>query len=151
MNDITENHDSLPRVDFYLLQGQNQQTINQFCCRLAEKAWKLGHSVFVRTDSETQANVLDELMWSYSDGSFLPHAIENSTETETAVIIGNNSEPSSSHDLLINLAADIPVNNHLYRRIAEIINEDAEVKQRGRARYSQYDKNEYPLQHHNIT
>lgn len=150
MKQQPENHSTLPRVDFYLLTGQSHQAIHQFCCRLVEKAWKLGNTVFIRTRDEAEARLLDDLMWTYSDGSFLPHALENNTEAETPVIIGNHSEPASSHDLLINLADDLPTQNHLYQRIAEVVNEDAGIKQRGRQHYAHYDTNNYPLHHHNI-
>lgn len=149
MNPAPDN-DTLPRVDFYLLPGQNHQAIYLFCCRLAEKAWKLGNTVYVRSRDETEAHLLDDLMWTFSDGSFLPHAMDNSTDMESAIIIGNHSEPGSATDLLINLANDIPTQNHLYQRIAEIVNEDAEIKQRGRQHYTLYGSNKHPLQHHNI-
>ena len=151
MNALTDNATQQTQVDFYLLQGTSLQSIQQFCCRLAEKAWKLGNTVFIRTENEQQAQHLDNLMWTYSDGSFLPHAMENNTQQpETPIIIGSKTEPASAFDLMINLASDTPDHCSRYSRIAEIINEDKTIKTQGRLRYSQYDKNKLPLNHHNI-
>ena len=151
MNALTNNAAQQTQVDFYLLQGTNSQSIQQFCCRLAEKAWKLGNTVFIRTEDEQQAQHLDNLMWTYSDGSFLPHVMENNTqESEIPIIIGSKTEPASAFDLMINLASDIPEHCSRYSRVAEIINEDKTIKAQGRLRYSQYDKNRHPLNHHNI-
>jgi DNA polymerase-3 subunit chi len=151
VNASTDNKTQQTRVDFYLLQGTNVQNVQFFCCRLAEKAWKLDNTVFVRTEDEQQARLLDNLMWTYSDGSFLPHALSNNElSTDTPIIIGTIKEPAGSFDLMINLASGIPDQCSHYSRIAEIINEDETIKAQGRLRYGQYDKKNYPLNHHNI-
>jgi len=151
MNTLANSEAQPARVDFYLLPGTNTQSIQQFCCRLAEKAWKLGNTVFIRTENEQQAQQLDNLMWTYSDGSFLPHAMENNTQkSEVPIIIGSKTEPASTVDLMINLANDIPENYSHYTRIVEILNQDEAIRKQGRLRYSQYDKNRHPLNHHNI-
>lgn len=152
MNALADSTAQQTRVDFYLLQGTSPQSIQQFCCRLAEKAWKLGNTIFIRTENEQQAQHLDNLMWTYSDDSFLPHAMEenNTQKTDTPIIIGSKTEPASAFDLMINLANDTPEHCNRYTRIAEIINEDETIKTQGRLRYSQYDENQYPLNHHNI-
>ena len=151
MNGAVDNTTQQVQVDFYLLPGTNLQSIQQFCCRLAEKAWKLGNTIFIRTENEQQAQHIDNLMWTYSDGSFLPHAIETNTqESEAPIIIGSKTEPASVFDLMINLASDIPDHTSHYSRIVEIINEDETIKAQGRSRYSQYDKNKHPLSHHKI-
>lgn len=126
-----------------------------FCCRLAEKAWKLGNTVFVRTDDDHETGVLDELMWTYNDRSFLPHTrqagnTQNAPDDETPIIIGNNTRPAAAPDLLINLGSDIPDQNLSTARIAEILNEDTAIKKLGRLRYSQYDKNKCQLHHHDM-
>jgi len=140
-----------PRVDFYLLPGQNNNNIRAFCCRLAEKAWKLGNTVSVRVENENEAQLMDNLLWTFNEGSFLPHArLEDNLETETPVVIILKQEAADKRDLLINLASDVPEQLGSYQRIAEILNDDNAIKQHGRQRYSYYDKNNYPLQHHKI-
>lgn len=151
MNANTNNILQQTRVDFYLLQGTNLQSIQLFCCRLAEKAWKLGNTVFVRTEDEQQVQHLDNLMWTYSDGSFLPHTrYDDAQNAETPIVIGTKTVPIQDYDLMINLASDIPDQDNHYSRIVEILNEDKTIKAQGRMRYTQYDKNSYPLNHHNI-
>ncbi len=138
------------RVDFYLLAGDQINQLRWFCCRLTEKAWKLGHRIWIRTDDASTARLLDDLLWSYQDGSFLPHARLGEADAEhSPVLIGEHS-PAEPIDLLINLAADVPPASEQYARIAELVNDDATRKQQGRARYSYYDKNNYTLEHHKI-
>lgn len=146
------NETTVPRVDFYLLAEESTQSLHFFCCRLAEKAWRLGHSVFIRTENEAETEALDALMWRYSEHGFLPHVRwGDEHETETPIIIASKIEPTHGYDLLINLASDIPLRKECCPRIAEIISADAERKQQGRLRYAQYEKNNYSLKHYNIS
>ena len=138
------------RVDFYLLAGDNINHLRVFCCRLAEKAWKLGHRVWIRTGDEHETRQLDDLLWTFSDSSFLPHACADDDQAQHSPVIIGTQPPASTFDLLINLASDVPVQAAQAARIAEILNDDSELKQQGRARYAYYDKNNYTLQHHTI-
>ena len=52
------------------------QSAGEVVCRLAMMAWEQGHKVLVRTGSEDEARQLDELMWDYPPGRFLPHGPE---------------------------------------------------------------------------
>jgi len=138
------------RVDFYLLAGDNIKQLQLFCCRLTEKAWKLGHRVWIRTADEHEARQLDDLLWSFNDGSFLPHAVVDDAQAVHSPVLIGSQPPPSAFDLLINLAIDVPPQAGHVSRIAEILNDNAELKQQGRARYAYYDKNNYTLEHHTI-
>ena len=141
------------QVDFYILQDQSQRSIWQFCCRLAEKAWKLGNSVHIRTNGEDETRHLDELMWTYTDESFLPHARHddtvNASVIQSPIVLGHDI-PDAPCGLLINLAASSPEQIQQFPRIAEILNDDETVKQLGRERYSRYKKTGCTVQHHQI-
>lgn len=151
------------QVDFYILQDQSQRSIWQFCCRLTEKAWKLGNSVHIRTNNEDETHQLDDMMWTYSDESFLPHTRQDEkTNTSTAtdsvvpvpiipasIILGHNINDTTC-DLLINLASTSPEQINQYPRIAEILNDDETIKQHGRTRYSKYKQTGCTVQHHKI-
>jgi len=139
---------SAPRVDFYILHTQNQKSIWQFCCRLAEKAWKCGNSIHVLTNNDEETTRLDDMMWTYSDRSFLPHAKQDENFS-APIIIGHLSDLNPC-DLLINLAKSTPVQLKELTRIAEILNDDDSIKNSGRIRYSEYKKSGCKLQHHDI-
>ncbi|MEZ5578324.1 MAG: DNA polymerase III subunit chi [Candidatus Competibacteraceae bacterium] len=42
-------------------------------CRLADKAYGLGHTVYLFTASEARAAALDDLLWTFRQDSFVPH------------------------------------------------------------------------------
>ncbi len=139
-----------PRVDFYKLNSQSTMALNRFCCQLADKVVKLGHSVYVRTQSEDESRMLDDLMWTFSDNSFLPHAIQHqNNDPDAPVTIGHEANHESAY-LLINLSDDVPSNTGSFERIAEIINDAPQLVNQGRARYAAYKQEDYPLQYHEI-
>jgi DNA polymerase-3 subunit chi len=111
----------------------------------------MGNPVFVRTRDEAESRFLDDVMWTFSDSSFLPHAILGDTEeADVPVIIGHDASASKAY-LLINLSDEFPENVRNYERIAEIISDAPENLQQGRARYSAYKRDAYPLHYHEIT
>ena len=139
-----------PRIDFYKLNGQNRTSINRFCCQLTDKVVKMGHSVFIRTKDAGETQRLDDMLWTYSDSSFLPHAIQgNEADDGIPVVIGHTDSASTDY-LLINMSDNIPENLDHYQRVAEIIDDTPDTLHKGRARYSSYRKDEYTLHYHEI-
>ncbi len=64
----------MTRVDFHILPVDGKIERERWACRLAAKAWKQGHRVHVHTIDETGMARMDELLWTFRDISFLPHA-----------------------------------------------------------------------------
>jgi DNA polymerase-3 subunit chi len=129
----------LPRVDFYILPGETPAARDLLSCRLAEKACKKGHKVYLHTDSEAHARRLDELLWTFRAGSFLPHALTHDDPNPSPpILIGSGSEAPPVPDVLINLAAGVPPFFAQFERVAEIVDQAAEIKQAGRERFRFY-------------
>ena len=143
----------MPRVDFYILDSPNLGSIHQFACRLAEKAWLLGHRVFIQTENEAQSQLMDDLLWTYRDGSFVPHSqqhVATSDEETHEVVIGQEVDLTHGPHLLINLAEKSVENSLTVARIAEIVSADPKRKNSGRFRFKEYQDRGYDLQHHDI-
>ena len=139
----------MTQVDFYILEESAPRSRALFACRLAEKAFTLGHRVFVHTPGEGAARELDELMWTFRDCSFLPHVLAGSGE-EAPVHIGKGQEPTDGFHLLINLGAEVPAFAGRFERVAEVVDGDAEQKARGRERFRFYKDRGYPLETHKL-
>ena len=126
------------RVDFYILADSGQSGRLNFACRLTEKAYGLQHRVYAHTASPQEAQAFDELLWTFSQGSFVPHALLNSdTDQRTPVMIGT-AGPQDGADLLINLTDSAPDFAARFERVAEIVGSDENSRQAGRERYRQY-------------
>ncbi len=141
---------NIPRVDFYHLRTGGMDQLLHFSCRLTEKAWKSGQRVFLYTEDEDVARRLDNLLWSFSDSSFLPHGRQgDANDVDSAVLVGQHLN-DTSHDLLINLSGQMPPLPGTFRRIAEIIDETPATLESGRQRYAAYKQRELPLNYHEI-
>jgi DNA polymerase-3 subunit chi len=99
----------MTRVDFYLL-GADGDSRERIACRLAEKAWRLGNRVYLLAPDKPAALELDELLWTFSQGSFVPHAVcTGDSDAEIhPVLIGHNEPPAVLQDVLISLAPEVP-------------------------------------------
>jgi DNA polymerase-3 subunit chi len=132
------------QVDFYILEGSGSRNRLMFACRLAEKVAGMGHRVFVQAPSEGAARELDDLMWTFHDGAFLPHCMAGA-DPEAAVHIGHEGEPGEGFHLLINLGTEVPGFFARFERVAELVDDDETRKTQGRERFRFYKDRGYPL------
>jgi DNA polymerase III subunit chi len=129
------------KVDFYLLGAPDARSRLVMACRVAEKAFEQGLKIAVRTASPSQTAELDELMWTFSDRSFVPHGVwpaEPDFAAATPVLIASGALPESHRDVLINLADDIPADARSYARVCEVVAGDENSKLRARVRWRGY-------------
>ena len=139
----------MTRVDFYLLPDVDVDAKLRFACRLAYRANSRGQQVHVRTASPTLSSALDDLMWSYPEDHFLPHAIATHADAaQSPIRIGHEEPPPDADEVLINLADDVPGFFGRYERVAEVVVQPE--KELGRARYRHYRDRGYPLFHHDL-
>lgn len=146
----------MTRVDFYILPDADPAQRPLLACRLAEKACGQGLKVYVHTATEGEALHLDELLWTFRDGSFLPHAIAkgtdpDATESESVpVLVGHDHEPSTHTDVLINLGAEVPRFFGRFERVAELVDQRPEQLALSRERYRFYRERGYELNSHQL-
>lgn len=142
----------MARVDFYVLPAAGAEARWQFACRLTEKAYRLEHRVRLLAGDRVQAERLDELLWTWRDGSFVPHDIEGSAGAGKApVIVGfGGNAAAGDFDLLINLSDGLPEGLDAFPRIAEIVTSDEETRRKSRARYASYRERGDELETHKL-
>lgn len=144
------------RVDFYVLGGTAPKDRQTFACRLAEKAYLKNLSVIILGGSAEEARALDELLWTFSDRSFVPHRC---VDGEAAAAADAVAEPvrltatlsaAGRADLLVNLSDRLPADLAPYTRIAEIIDADPERRRLGRERFKSYREHNLLLETHQL-
>ena len=128
-----------PQIDFYVLQEQSPGGRFKLACRIVEKAYRLGHRVYVRTGNSDDTKVLDDLLWSFSQNSFVPHQLSTESDSrESPVVIGEHPPSTENPDVVISVADD-PVSDFLaYLRIVEIVGCEDDEKSSGRNRFRYY-------------
>lgn len=139
------------QADFYLLDSDSHKEKLLFACRLLEKAYKLGHRVFVYCNDLQETEALDELLWTFKPESFIPHNIQGEGPEPPPVIqLGFNNEPRGFDEILLNLQSEIPFFYKKFTRIMEIVSADEDCKDRSRKRYKEYKNQGVSIKTHNI-
>ncbi|MEH6583545.1 MAG: DNA polymerase III subunit chi [Halioglobus sp.] len=139
----------MTRVGFYVIQNNDVQQRLHIAARLADKAFQQGMSIYINADSEDQARQLDELLWSFRPGSFLPHGITGMEHSEK-IAIGWGQEPGNHNDLLINLQLGIPPFFGRFNRVAEVVTQDPKSLASLRESWSYYKARGYQLDKHDL-
>jgi len=141
----------MARVDFYILATAGEPSRRQFACRLAEKAYRLEHSVRILAADRATAEQLDELLWTWRDGSFVPHEVlERGAVPQAPVTISCLEAEEATSDLLINLSGALPAQPDKFSRIAEIVTTDDAQRHLSRQIFSQYREQGHTLETHKL-
>lgn len=138
----------MTRADFYVLSGKTSPS--RFSCSIANKAVSQGHSVYVLTSSRAEAEKMDDLLWTWQDISFLPHALADKVDANEPVLIGWQEITPPGFDVLINLTDAVPDWATFFKRIVEIVADEPSQRDSGRERYKYYRKLDVELFNHDI-
>ncbi|MDD9822463.1 MAG: DNA polymerase III subunit chi [Gammaproteobacteria bacterium] len=141
------------QVDFYILAQSDFAEKHRYACRIANKAFGQGMTVFIATEDAAQSAALDKLLWTFAQNSFVPHAVGDGEAKDRArypVQIGAGDAPHP-FDLLISLRRDAPHDYAQFARVAELIIDDADDKTAGRARFRFYREQGIAPNTHNIS
>jgi DNA polymerase-3 subunit chi len=142
------------RIDFYLQQAEGAASLDSLVCRLVDKAFRQGHRTYVLTADAESATRLDNLLWTFSGGSFVPHGLytgDGDAATEALpVMLGHREPPPVWHDVLVTLGPDVPSCFSRFERVAEVVGASEEAKIRARERFRFYRDRGYPLETHEI-
>lgn len=142
----------MARVDFYILAQTDERARQMLACKLAEKAWRLDNSVYIHARSRAEAEQLDELMWTFRDGSFVPHGVVGRDDgtSDSPIMIGCDGAAVEKRDLLINLCDDIPTVAEGFPRVAELVTSDDDCRLLSRKRYATYRDQGHELNTHKL-
>jgi DNA polymerase-3 subunit chi len=130
----------MPEVTFYILPSQSQQERQKFACKLIEKVYRSAHFCYVLTDSEQQSRQMDNQLWAFRAGSFVPHQIYHNDlpQHKQTILIGTEPIPEQWQKVVVNLSSAQPQQTECCERILEIMDNSEETKQMGRHRYRYY-------------
>jgi len=141
----------MTQVDFYILNADATGDRYQLACRIAEKARRAGRRVLIHTPIAAESKHVDNLFWTLWEQAFIPHGLLGEDEPKiNPILIGDGSSDKEEHEVLINLATEVPMFFSRFERMIECVDHDDAVKAAGRERFRFYREHGYPLQTHNI-
>lgn len=141
----------MTQVDFYILNDASLPSLENYACKLTEKAFKKGHKIHILTADQEQSERIDKLLWTFNDQSFVPHVfLGHALADETPVHIGHEADKVSIKDVLINLQTELPKDFAKFARIAELVSGDAPTRQSARLRYREYQRQQCQVATHEV-
>lgn len=128
----------MAEISFYILPTASTHERYLFVCKLLEKIYRGGQPCYVLTDTDAQSQRLDDLLWTFRAGSFIPHQLYQDHTVVTPyqkVLIGSSPAPQGWDKLIINLSSQ---SVHSIERVLEILDNSESTKAAGRLRYRAY-------------
>lgn len=141
-----------PRVDFYVCEQAGLDARLHLACRIAEKAYHAKQRVVVWSDEPQLLPRMDELLWTFGDGSFVPHDIITTAgaRCDAPIALTTGALPDDHVDVLLNLGSTLPAFFEKFARIAEILDARPEVRSAGRERFKFYRTKSIEPQTHTV-
>lgn len=110
-------------------------------------------SVMIYTPDTALIEQLDELLWTFSATSFVPHCAKQDDKQMigmTPVILSDRIDSGDHFDVLLNLHHQLPPLFDQFDRLIEIAGVAHEDKLAARERYRFYKDAGYEIQHYNL-
>lgn len=142
----------MTEISFYIVENTGADAAERLACRLAEKAHGQGRRLYLHVADEAAGVRLDALLWTFRQGSFVPHclgAVWQGEDDPTPVVIGHDDTPPGFDDVLINLADTVPPFFSRFQRTLEIVT--PATRDAARQRYKFYQDRGYTLETHKIS
>ncbi len=127
------------RYWFHILSRNTPEARNLHAAKLAEKAWLQGDRVGITCDTMEQAVELDELLWSFSPDSFIPHTVvsDGASGTSDPVAILTEAPEPGDWDTVIVLASSLPPGAESFKRLALVAHNDPSILNQARSHFRQ--------------
>lgn len=143
----------MSEVLFYVFASGGAEKRMQFACQLAEKAYRENFRVHIATSDQPTTRRMDDLLWTFRDGSFVPHEVlePGAPGPESPVTIGGVLPVGGERTLLINLGEEIPAQWQDVQKLAEIVVQDDDSRDECRRRYARYRELGHTPESHNLS
>jgi DNA polymerase-3 subunit chi len=130
----------MPRADFYLIAKPrfSEQPL-LLVCELARKAYAAQQPTLILTRDFSQAEALDEWLWSFDEDTFIPHQLAgDDDDADTAVLIVPPGVDTPARPLIINLREQCPESHG--ERVLEVVAADPAERDGSRVRWREYQR-----------
>lgn len=136
MSEVTHQPESC-QIDFYLL-GESSPGADKLTCRLALMALERKQKIFIITPTDIAGEKLDELMWVYPEGRFIPHARSADPDSAKAPVNIGTLSGLKQADVLINLCREAVPQPERFSRVLEIVPFADNEKEASRVKFRTY-------------
>ena len=112
-------------VTFYHRKTSQHLGKARLVCQLASTAYRNGHKVYVSVQNEAQCEMLNQMLWTFSPNSYIPHT-------------SLTDPPDKFNDVLISLHDEVPSFVNQFQRVVEPVDSHPQDEAKAKARFTQY-------------
>jgi len=124
-----------------------------YACRLLRKALGGGARLVVLGDDET-LGLLDRALWNMAPHEFIAHCRQEAPDfvlDASPIVLAPSTESVPHQQVLLNLGDAVPAGFGRFERLIEVVGrDDAEDRQRARARWKHYADRGYAITRHDL-
>lgn len=139
----------MPQVEFH----SGVAAPVHFACRLLRKAFRQKVAVVVMAEPQT-LTALDRELWTFEAQEFLPHVRLKPGQgidaalRRTPIWLCEDTPPSPSPRVLVNLGVEAPGGGEAFDRIIEVVPPEGEARAAARRRWRAYEARGWDIRHH---
>ena len=138
----------MTQIDFYTNVADKLVT----ACRIAAKAYGLGHRMLVLCPDSEIASRIDRMLWTSPATGFIPHCSpRDPLAAETPVIIDYAAEAPVCDEVLLNLRSEWPPFFGRFERLIEIVTTEDDDRALARERFKFYRDRGYEIRTHDLS
>lgn len=128
----------MTRVEFVKLNRPERARV---LCDLAEEFYLAGQRVLVMVQDDNQGVTLDQFMWTWKKGTFVPHVYQNGSvecHDEPVVIAAEEENPNGAQVLLMGVTCSLKFVRH-FRHVIDFAEAFDETRlEESRERFRSY-------------
>lgn len=141
----------MTQIDFYLLKPeQSGAGRDRILTILLEKAIAQKHHVYIHVSDSSEAQRLDEWLWTYKDISFIAHTRIPQMADAVPVTLGFEKPLTATRDILIQLAGGVADFYPEFARVIHLVPADDVLRQQAREQYRLYQAHGHSVQTHQL-
>lgn len=137
----------MTRVVFYLISEETEEARWRTACRLIDKAYRQGFSLYTHLSTAGEVQQFDDLLWTFKEDAFIPHAVYG-IQPDFPVHVGYNQPALNKDTILVNLTFAIPEFHAQSDHIIEVL--PPGLRELGRKHYRFYRDQGYTLESHTL-
>ncbi|MFD2165188.1 DNA polymerase III subunit chi [Thalassotalea euphylliae] len=131
-------------------ESASQDAHYVYACVQAAHYYRQQQKVYIYTNDQTQAHVIDELLWSFEPDSFVAHNLVGEGPRQGSPVEIGWQPPKGRRPILINLASDIPAFAGQFSQVIDFVPSEASAREQARARFRQYRQQGFTLDTVNV-
>ena len=134
---LCDKQSDVKKTDKQSVNAEASDTSSAFyhACLQASHFYRQNQRVFIYTTDQTQAEIIDELLWAFDCDSFVPHNLVGEGPKQGAPVEISYQPPRGRRAVLINLTETMPTFANQFQFIVDFVPTDETLKQRARERF----------------